>query len=84
MATLTMPEDVHSRPMGKAVAIEADDSSDDATEEEVEGEEPVCHTYKNKNARIELCEVELDEYMSDVSSFVEIKGCGSLPPERDA
>jgi len=31
----------------------------------VEGEEPVCHTYKNKNARLELCEVELDEYMSE-------------------
>jgi len=51
----------------KAVAIEVDDdpNDQDATEEEVEGEEPVCHTYKNKNARLELCEVELDEYMSD-------------------
>ena len=45
----------------------------------MEGEEAVCHTYKNKNARVELCEMELDEYMSDVSSFVEFKGCGSLP-----
>ena len=55
-------------PKGKGVALEVDSdptTGDDATEEDIEGEEAVCHTYKNKNARIELCEMELDEYMSE-------------------
>jgi len=70
VAAATLPE----KMANKAIAIEdSDNSGDDATEEDVEGEEPVCHTYKNKNARLELCEVELDEYMSDVSTLKDHK-----------